>query len=548
MANGITGGLTDLLGIDTNAGDAQLQQALAALQAVGVPTADMLKLPELEKYVSAGVLTPQQYQAILADPEAYSNAIAANQDNTGRDAQTAALQQLGSIVNSGGSSAINDANLKNNLNQTNQAMQAARSGIEDNAKQRGVYGGGLEFISKLLNEQGNAQNANLSATNAAADNAKLALQALTQQGQLGGQLQGQANQSAQAQAEAARQIAEYNSQLQSAANQYNAQTANAAQAGNLANAQDIANRNTEGAQYRTKYNAQIPQTLFQDQMQKATGIAGSYGDQAKLNQQQEQMGAGLTGGLLGSGATLYGDYLKGKTPPKDQGYAHGGEVGDDKTWLERIAERMASNDPALTADVRDARIASNVENSTSTAKNYAQGGTVPHYQPPQAPQGGGHKGIPKEALMALAGVMAAYPILRYGFGGGQPQQTSLQDDMGSAPMQPEDPMNMCHGGTCYARGGEVHDHNLCMEAGGPVPGDQSDMPPMADDESQDVIDAHLSPGEVVLPRSVSQAPDAPQKAAAFMGHINGQGPSSFADVLAKLEENGLELRLSAKGM
>ena len=81
-----------------------------------------------------------------------------------------------------------------------------------------------------------------------------------------------------------------------------------------------------------------------------------------------------------------------------------------------------------------------------------------------------------------------------------------------------------------------------------MPGDESGMPPMVDDESQDTVPANLSPGEVVLPRSVSQAPDAPQKAAQFMGNIAGQAPSSFSEILAKLEENGLELRLTSKGL
>lgn len=497
MANGITQGLTDILGIDTNAGDAELQQALAALNSVGVPTEEQLKLPELQKYVQAGVLTPQQYQAIMANPQAYSDAIAQNQDSSGMDAQKSSIEALNDIINSGGSTAINQATLKNNLNQTNQAMQASRAGIEDNAKQRGVYGGGLEFLSKLLNEQGSAENANLSATNAAADNAKLALQAITQKGQLGGQLQGQSNQMAQSQADAARQIAEYNSQLQTAANQYNTQAVNDAQAGNAANLQDISNRNTGGANDRTKYNAQIPQTIFQDNLAKQTAIAGNYKDQSGLNQQQEQMGAGLTGSLIGAGADVYGNSLKNK-----KGYAAGGMVGR------------------------------------------------PIQEQPQTGGGGGrHSGIPKEALMALAGVMAAYPMLKYGFGGNSAPDQQPMTDMGMNPQN--DQMNMAHGGMCYAQGGEVHDHDLCMEAGGPVPGDESGMPPMQDDESQDVVDAHLSPGEVVLPRSVSQAPNAPEKAASFMSQIGGQSAqpmSSFADALAKLEENGLELRLAPKGM
>lgn len=415
----------DLLGINTDAGSAELQAALDALNAVGVPTAEQLKLPELQKYVQAGVLTPEQYNAILADPEAYSNAIAQHQDNSGLNAQKAALEQLSTIVNQGGSTAINEANLKNNLAQTNQAMQAARGGIEDDAKQRGVYGGGLEFISKLMNEQANAENANMGAVNAGADNARLALEALTQSGNLGSTMQGQSNQSAQAQAQAAQQIAEYNANLRNAAEQYNTQTANDAQAANLANAQDLSNKNTQNTNYRTQYNAQIPQQIFNDQMAKAGSTAGAYNNLGQLSQQQAQMEAGEIGGLIGAGADVYGQSLKAK---KNPGYAHGGEV---------------------------------------------------------------------EAM-------------------------------------------------CYAEGGEVHDHRLCMAVGGEVPGDP-DMP--GDHQSNDDVPAWLSPKEIVLPNSVTQSENAPEKAAQFVGDIKGMQPTanSFAEILAKLEENGIELRLSPKG-
>lgn len=425
----IMGNLTDLLGINRNAGDAQLQQALEALQAVGVPTEEQLKLPELQKYVAAGVLTPEQYQAIMADPNAYTQAIQENQDNSGLNAQKAALEQLSSIVDKGGSTEINDANLANNINQTNQAMQAARGGIEDDAKQRGVYGGGLEFINKLLNEQGNAQNANLGAVNAGANNAKLALDALTQSGQLGTSMQGQANQSAQAQAQAAQQIAEYNAQLQNTANQYNTQTANAAQAANLSNAQDIGNMNTQNANYRTQYNAQIPQQIFNNNMAKAGAESTAYNNLGELSQQHAANDSAFLGNLIGTGANMYGDAQKGK--PK--GYAQGGEVK-------------------------------------------AQ---------------------------------------------------------------------------CYAQGGEVHDHRLCMAVGGEVPGEAS-IP--GDHAGNDDVPAWLSPEEIVLPNSVTQAPNAPEQAAKFVGNIKGASDgmtpnvNSFAEILAKLEENGLELRLTSKGM
>ncbi len=457
MANGITSGLESLLGIDTTAGTAEMQQAIQALQAVGVPNAAQLTLPELQKYVAAGVLSPQQYQAISANPEAYQQAMQQSQDNSGVNAQKAALQQLGGIVSAGGSTPINQANLMNNINTTNQAMQAARQGIQENAQERGVAGGGQEFLGQLLNEQGNAQNANMGAVNAASNNAQLALQALSNQGQLGGTMQGQANQQAQAQAQAAQQVAEYNSQLQSMANQYNTQNANQAQQMNLANAQNIGNMNTGNANMRTQYNAQVPQTVYQDQMGKAQGLAGAYGNMANLKEQQAQSQNQFTGSLIGAGATLGGDYLMG------QGMG--------------------------------------AANKTVAPQNQA---------------------------------MNANPI-----------------------NNPNDPWNrgFAMGGEvqCYAQGGEVHDHELCMQVGGQVPG-EAQVP--GDSTQNDTVPARLSPHEIVLPRTVAQAPNAPQAAAQFVGQIKGQQPGqppmqgnvkSFADTIKELEANGLELRLCPKG-
>lgn len=457
MANGITQGIEDVLGIDTNAGTDELNKAIAALQAVGVPNADQLTLPELQKYVSAGVLTPQQYSAIQENPQAYQQAFQAASDTTGKTAQSAALEQLGSIVQNGGSTSINQANLENNINQTNQAMQAARAGIDEDAQQRGVSGGGLQYINKLMNEQSNAEQAHQGAVQAGSDNAQLALQALANQGTLGSTMQGQANQSQQAQAEAAAQIAQYNSQLQSAANQYNTQNANAAQAANLGNAQDISNNNVGNANLRTQYNAQIPQTIFQDQMAKAGGVANAYGNQAKLAQQQATNQNNFTGSLIGAGSKLGAAYLTGGAS---------------------LAPQAAG----------------------SAMKNTA--GTYNAYQDPN------------DAGFSQGGEVGT-----------------------SAP--------------CYAQGGEVHDHELCMKAGGDVPG-EAEVP--GDSPDNDTVPARLSPHEIVLPRSVSQAPNAPQAAAQFVGQVKqnspmpmGQGVSSFAEALAKLEENGLELRLAPKG-
>jgi hypothetical protein len=431
------GGIENILGLNTTAGTDDLNKALAALQGVGVPTTQQLSLPELQKYVSAGVLTPQQYQAISANPQAYQDAVQQNLDTSGTTAQKSALQQLGGVAQTG-STPIMAAQLANIRAGQNQNDQATRAANLQNAQQRGVAGGGLEFLNNMVGEQNSATNANLAGVNAGANNASLALNAIGQQGQLGGQLQGQSNQMATNAAQAAQQVAQYNSGLQSAANQYNTQNANSAQAANLANAQGISNQNTGNANARTQYNAMVPQTQFSDQMQKAQGVAGAYGNKANLAQNQAAGQNQFTGSLLGTGAQLGAAYMTG-------------------------------------------------------------------------------------------GASAAAPSLvgkQPSSGGGDPSQ---YDYMNSQPL---------------AHGGEV-----CMEDGGPVPGEPN-VP--GDSTQNDTVDAKLSPHEIVLPNSVTQAPNAPAQAANFVQQTQmGQPPqgtaNSFADILAKLEENGLELRLTASG-
>lgn len=55
------------------------------------------------------------------------------------------------------------------------------------------------------------------------------------------------------------------------------------------------------------------------------------------------------------------------------------------------------------------------------------------------------------------------------------------------------------GYTCYADGGVAHDHDICMKLGGHV-GGEAEVP--GDSETNDTVPAMLSPGELVIPRSV----------------------------------------------
>ena len=88
-------------------------------------------------------------------------------------------------------------------------------------------------------------------------------------------------------------------------------------------------------------------------------------------------------------------------------------------------------------------------------------------------------------------------------------------------------------GAMLAEGGELDGRE-----GGHVPGAASVA---GDSYRNDTVDAKLSPGEIVLPRSVSQSPDAAAKAAAFVAAIKagGKGRSAgqgFGRALGRLRE------------
>lgn len=89
-----------------------------------------------------------------------------------------------------------------------------------------------------------------------------------------------------------------------------------------------------------------------------------------------------------------------------------------------------------------------------------------------------------------------------------------------------------------SRGGEID------EAGGAVPGRARVA---GDHPANDTVPALLSPGEIVLPRTVAQAPDAPDRAAEFVEAIKrmkaeAEGPQGYGRVLARNRE--MEQRLA----
>lgn len=297
-----------------------LKHALAGLQNIHSPGASELNLPELEKYTVSQNMTPAQMQAFLQQ----NNALADQSiDQTGTEAQKAALAQLAETASQG---EHGDTTMRAQEAQINQdaarELAGQRGAIDQQAQARGVPLGLLQAALSQQNAGQGAQNAHMAALNAQSNNYQTALNALAQQGTLGSSLQGQQNTQGNTVANAANAMQQFN-----AANQQNAAATNAgfqqqANVQNTQNANQTGAANTGLANQRTQYNAGVPETIFNNEMQKQTGIANAQKASADQAQAQGQQNAGLYSGILGTAGSVIGGIYGGPA-----GAATGGAIG-----------------------------------------------------------------------------------------------------------------------------------------------------------------------------------------------------------------------------
>ena len=301
--------LADLFsgGQDSQAADA-LKAQLAKVNAVQTPTAAQLTLPQLQQYVTAGIMTPEEAQAYLQGPSAFSTATA---DNTGLDTELSTIGQLQDIVNSGGNDAEEQASIQQILNTLGTTESGNNAAILANNARQGIGNSGLTMAEQLAENQNDATNANSNALNTNAAAEARALAALTQEGQMGGQVQGQQYTQTANAASAADAIAKFNAQQNQEVENLNTTAANQAKAANLANAQDVANKNTVSAQTQEESIPAAQQQAYQDALNKAAaGVTGAK-DLADQETQTGQQNAGILGGLLSTAGTVTAAELSG---------------------------------------------------------------------------------------------------------------------------------------------------------------------------------------------------------------------------------------------
>jgi hypothetical protein len=299
-------GANEASNYQTNALNAQ-QSALNQYLGIAPPSVSSQQLA-LQAYQNAGAYTPEQIQALQQG----TNALAGIQtDPRLVNAQMSALQQLSQTgqmgMTPGEQAALNQA-------QQNAAAQAQAKNAQilNQYAATGMGGSGAQLAAQLQNSQGSAQmlanNSNQVAQNAQQN----ALQAISQAGTLGGQMQaqqfGQAAQIAQAQ----NYINQFNTMNAQNVQNQNVQNTNQAALRNLTNTQNLSNMNTQQSNQQQQYNKQLLQQQFNNQMAVASGRAGQYQGvanmQNKIGGQVADSAAGIGEGIdtgLGAAYTAY---------------------------------------------------------------------------------------------------------------------------------------------------------------------------------------------------------------------------------------------------
>lgn len=310
---GAVGGLFGKGGSSQRSSADQLQQeGFDAIKNVDVPTLESLRIsPEdLQYYKQTGKLTPALENAVAQNPSLMQS-IQNNPDLV--EAQMAALKKIQTVGNEGGLTIQDKAKLFEANNAADQGRKSNREAILQRFRDRGMGGSNAELMGQLSGQSADANAAAATGFNVGAEANKRALDAVTQSGQLAGQLRDQGFSEEAAKAKAQDAINQFNTQNQRDVEMRNKAQILGTNAANLENEQQINNQNVDLKNNLTKYNKDLIGENYNREMDKANALAGAAGkysayqtgraaqeDSAAVNK-----GAGI-GGLIGTGASLVG--------------------------------------------------------------------------------------------------------------------------------------------------------------------------------------------------------------------------------------------------
>lgn len=293
MISGILGGSAGKDDMERATGLSR--EAVEQLKRLYVPTVEeqkiLLQNPELAGLLEAEQMSGTALDEVSVDPRM-------------RQAQMRALEELSGLSQTG--LGAQDIAAYNQLQRQSAAQaQAEQEQALQQAAARGTLDSGSNVMAQLLAGQQAANRSQQGGEQLAAQAAQARRDALSQYANMAS---GMSNQDFSQKAQIAN--------AQDTINQFNAQQRTGAGQFNLTNKQNLANQRASNANQQEIYNQQLKQQKFQNDLSKATGIAGQQNNLANVYASQGQAAAQgqsqLMGSLLGAGASIGGAFAAKK--------------------------------------------------------------------------------------------------------------------------------------------------------------------------------------------------------------------------------------------
>ncbi len=299
IAGGVSGILSFIAQSSANDRAEMLQnRALQEFLKINVPDPEEQKVV-FDEFVNQGQLSPVLQQAISQDPSQFEKIVT---NAKYQNSQNKALAELEEIGNSGGLRLQDKAALQESLQGQQVRDRANRQAIGAEAARKGQGGSGFEIASKLQAQQGTSDQAANNSLKIAGLAQDRALQAIEAGGNLAGKYRGQDFQEQSAKASAADRINQFNTENLRGVNAANVGLKNRALEQNLANKQDISNKNTALKNSQQVHNKGLVQQQYDNQLKRAAGATGQYNKLGETAQRGGEI-AGNTISNIGGAAT-----------------------------------------------------------------------------------------------------------------------------------------------------------------------------------------------------------------------------------------------------
>ena len=248
-----------------------------------------------------GIITPEDAQTIMQDPSLMRQVVGSPE---AKSAQMQALSGLQDIVAGQGMTAADKATLAEINSQQAAQERGSREALAMSARERGVGGSGVDLVNQMIAQQESAGRGSQAGLDVAKMAQERALRALTETGQLGGQIESQqfGEESAKAQAQDA--INRFNAANKQNVELTNVASRNTAQAQNLAERQRIADTNVGLANEKARIDADARQKQFENALKIAAGKTGQLSNMATGARETAAGNQAFQGSMIGAGGQI----------------------------------------------------------------------------------------------------------------------------------------------------------------------------------------------------------------------------------------------------